>query len=268
MNLKPAFILIFVFISCNSDSARETDSSLVAGNSIPAPVNIEYTILKQFPKDTAAFTQGMEIYKGKLYESTGDWENSSIRITNWKTGKVENKYMMGSNKIFGEGLTILNNKIYQLTWVSNIVYVYEVNNINKITKKLKWDKEGWGITNNGTDLIISDGTNNIYFVHPLNLNVRKTLKVMSHKGPIDLINELEYINGFIYANVYQQNYIVKINPENGHVVAVLILENLLQKNEFIPGRTDVLNGIAYDTASGTMLITGKRWPKIFEIKMN
>lgn len=272
MKFNPAlfFIAVSTCVSCNNnDSTNDTDSSLVPTySSIPAPGNLTYTILAQHPKDTGAFTQGLEIYNGKLYESTGDFENSSLRITNWKTGNVEKKHMMGSDKIFGEGITILNNKIYQLTWVSNIVYVYDIDNINKPIQTLRWPREGWGITNNGTDLIISDGSSNLYFVDPANFEVRRTLPVLSYKGPITELNELEYIDGFIFANVYQQNYIVKIDPKTGHVVAVMVLENLLQKNEYIPGRTDFLNGIAYDSATKTMLITGKRWPKLFEVKLN
>ncbi|MEO5983893.1 MAG: glutaminyl-peptide cyclotransferase, partial [Ferruginibacter sp.] len=128
--------------------------------------------------------------------------------------------------------------------------------------------EGWGITNNGKELIISDGTNILYFVDPATLIVTRSIKVASYKGPITAINELEFIDGFLYANVYQQNYVIKIDPANGHVVGVIVLENLLQNSEKIPGRTDVLNGIAYDPNSKSFLITGKRWPKLFEMKMN
>ena len=267
---------LFVFIlsvaclySCNNDKDSGEDSSLVPSHgNIPQPQNMAYSIIAQHPKDTGAYTQGLEIYKGKLYESTGDWQQSSLRITDWKTGVVEQKHNMGTDKIFGEGLTILRDTIYQLTWVSNIVYVYAVNDIKKPIKTLRWPKDGWGLTNNGSDLIISDGSNNLYFVDPATLNIRRTLPVLSYKGPITLLNELEYIEGYIYANVYDQNYIVKIDPANGHVVGVLVLENLLRSNEKIPGRTDVLNGIAYDSASGSLLITGKRWPKLFEVKLN
>jgi len=262
------FIVILTSFSCNNDLDEEDSTIEPTYSKIPAPVNVAYNIIAQYAKDTGAYTQGLEIYKGSLYESTGDWENSSIRISDWKTGKVVKKYMMGSDKIFGEGLTILNDKIYQLTWVSNIVYVYDVNNLAKPIQSLKWPKEGWGLTNNGKELIISDGTDNLYFADPKDLTITRTIKVVSHKGTIDSINELEFIDGYIYANVYLQNYIIKINPANGYVVAIIVLENLLKETEKVPGRTDVLNGIAYDSASASLLITGKRWPKIFEIKLN
>ncbi len=258
-----------MLISCNDDSVADTDATLVSTYAnIPAPENLSYTILAQHPKDTGAYTQGLELHNGKLYESTGDFENSSLRITDWKTGKVEKKHMMGSDKIFGEGITIFKNKIYQLTWMSNVVYVYDINNITKPIETLKWPKEGWGITNNGSELIISDGSDNLYFTDPAGLTIKRTIKVLSNKGPITALNELEYIDGYIFANVYEQNYIVKIDPKTGYIVAVIILENLLQRNEYVPGRTNVLNGIAYDSATKTMLITGKRWPKLFEIKLN
>ena len=264
------FVLtVLCIMSCDNGKDNDYDPSLVPSqNNIPEPQNLGYSIMAQHLKDTGAYTQGLEVYKGKLYESTGDWENSSLRISDWKTGAVEQKHSMGSKKIFGEGLTILKDEIYQLTWVSNIIYVYGVSNIQKAIRTLKWPKEGWGITNDGTDLIISDGTNNLYFVDPATMAIKKTLPVLSYKGPITYLNELEFIKGFIYANVYEQNYIVKIDPVTGYVVGVIVLENLLRPNEKTPGRTDVLNGIAYDSASGTLLITGKRWPKLFEVKLN
>ena len=269
MKLFLTGLALVAIISCNDDKVEGEDSSLVPSlGNIPEPQNIAYSIVAQHPKDTGAYTQGLEMYKGKLFESTGDYARSSIRITDYKTGKVEEKHVMGSNKIFGEGLTILRDTVYQLTWVSNIVYVYAVGNLQKPIKTLKWPKEGWGLTNDGTNLIISDGTNNLYFVNPQTLGIRKSLPVLSYKGPIDNLNELEYIDGFIYANVYGQNYIVKINPANGYIVGVLVFENLLKPNEKIPGRTDEFNGIAYDTATSTMLVTGKRWPKLFEVKLN
>lgn len=148
------------------------------------------------------------------------------------------------------------------------MYVYEVNNIEKAVNTFTWPNEGWGITNNGTDLIISDGTANLYFVNPSDFKIQNTVAVTDNTGPVQYLNELEFVNGFIFANIYQTDEIVKIDPESGHVVGKMTLANLLQDTEKIPGRTDVLNGIAYDSSSNMMLITGKRWPKLFEIKLN
>jgi glutamine cyclotransferase len=263
-----AVALITLVSSCNNNDNPERDPSIEpAYTGLPAPKIITYTVIAQHPHDTSAYTQGLQIYNGKLYEGTGDFETSSLRITDWKTGIVEKKHMMGSDKIFGEGINIFKNKIYQLTWKNNLVYVYNVNNIDKPISSFKWPYEGWGITNNGTDLIISDGSSNLYFVNPDDFKVKNTVAVVDNTGPIDSINELEFINGFVYANIYQTDDIIKIEPESGHVVGKMTFPDLLQDNERVP-RTDVLNGIAYDSTSKTLLITGKRWPKLFEVKLN
>lgn len=269
MKYIPVIACLIILVSCNNSDNPDHDSSIEpAYVGLPAPKIISYTILAQHPHDTSAYTQGLQLYKGKLYESTGDYETSSLRITDWKTGKVEKIHLMGSAEIFGEGINIFNNKIYQLTWKNNIVYVYDINNIEKPITTFKWPYQGWGITNNGTDLIISDGTANLYFVNPSDFKVKNTISVVDNNGPINDINELEFINGFVYANVYLTDNILKIDPESGHVIGKMNFANLLSDAEKIPQRTDVLNGIAYDSSTNTMLITGKRWPKLFEVKMN
>jgi glutamine cyclotransferase len=236
---------------------------------VPTPA-IPYTIIAEYPHDTSAYTQGLEFYKGKLYEGTGDFKNSSLRITDYKTGKVEKKHMMGTDTIFGEGITIFKNKIYQLTWENNIVYVYDVNNIDKPIKTFKWPYDGWGLTNNGTDLIISTGSANLYFVNPDDFRLKTTINVSDNSGPVDSINELEYIEGFVYANIYQTDVIIKIDPVSGHVVGKMDFTGTKEKffADKITSRTDYFNGIAYDSATKKILITGKRWPKMFELKLN
>ena len=259
--------LFFLALSCTNNGNPDKDPDIVPSPSgIAAPAAIAYSVIAQYPHDTSAFTQGLELYNGKMYEATGDYQNSSLRITNYKTGKVEQIHAMGTDKIFGEGITILNNKIYQLTWQSNVVYVYDINNINKPLKTFTWPYEGWGITNNGTELIISDGSANLYFVNPQDFKVKNTIAVQTDKGPLDSINELEYINGYVYANVYTTNMIVKIDPESGHVTGLINFPDLL-KNERTE-RTAEFNGIAYDSAKNTIFVTGKRWPKLFELKLN
>lgn len=263
-------ITIFLFSACNTNNdSPDSDPTITPPpTGIAAPKTISYTVIAQHPHDTSAYTQGLQFYNGKMYEGTGDFTTSSLRITDYKTGNVEKKHLMGSDKIFGEGINIFNNKIYQLTWQSNIVYVYDVKNIDKPIKTFKWPYQGWGITNNGKELIVSDGTANLYFVNPDDFKVKNTLAVEDNNGPVQELNELEYIDGFVYANVYQADYIVKIDPESGHVVGKMTMNNLLQASDNVPGRTDVLNGIAYDSISKTMFITGKRWPKLFEVKLN
>lgn len=272
--MKPILTLAIIvsaalFISCNGndDTGGGNIVDTTLQNGIPAPQQINYTIIAQHPHDTSAYTQGLELHNGKMYEGTGYWQESSIRITDYKTGKVEKKHMMGTENIFGEGITILNNKLYQLTWESNIAYVYDLNDITKPIKTFTWPHDGWGITNNGTDLIISDGSNTLYFVNPEDFKIKSTIAVNSNFGPVQYINELEWIDGFVWANVYETTDIIKINPENGHVVGKFTFPNL-PANERVNGRTDFFNGIAYDSATKTMLLTGKRWPKMYEVKIN
>ncbi len=264
-------VIIFLFACNNNQSTPEETTTTIPLTGIAAPQNINLNIIGIYPHDTSAYTQGLEIYNGKLYEGTGDFETSSLRITDIKTGKVEHKHVMGTKKIFGEGITIFKNKIYQLTWQSNIVNVYDVNNIDNPIKTFSWPYDGWGITHTATDLIISDGSANLYFVNPDDFKIRTTLQVTDNLGPVNSINELEMINGFVFANVYQSDFIVKIDPANGHVVGKIDLPGLQQQyflNQIVKGRTDVLNGIAYDSISKKIYITGKRWPKIFEATFN
>ena len=268
MKKYSAFLAMVILAACNN---KDTDGPIDPDVVPPKTPTIAYTIVAEYPHDTSAYTQGLEFYKGKLYEGTGDFETSSLRITDYKTGKVEKKHMMGTDSVFGEGITIFKNKIYQLTWKSKIVYVYDVNNIDKPIRTLKWPYDGWGLTNNGTDLIISDGTANLYFVSPDDFKLKSTIRVTENGNTVDQLNELEYIDGFVYANIYFKEAIVKIDPSSGHVVGKMELPGLKVKyfpNQNIPERTDVLNGIAYDSATKKMFITGKRWPKLFELKLN
>lgn len=267
MRKYSVIIVLLVLLACNNNSEKTYDPDVVP----PKTPNIAYTIVAQYPHDTSAYTQGLEFHNGKLYEGTGDFETSSLRITDYKTGKVEKKHMMGSDSIFGEGITIFNNKIYQLTWKSNIVYVYDITNIDKPIKTFKWPYEGWGLTNNGTDLIISDGSANLYFVNADDFKLKTTIRVTDNGDAVDQLNELEYVDGFVYANIYYKDVIIKIDPSSGHVAGKIELPSLDKKyfpNQIIPERTNVLNGIAYDSATNKFLITGKRWPKMFELKLN
>ncbi|MBI3883649.1 MAG: glutaminyl-peptide cyclotransferase [Sphingobacteriales bacterium] len=270
----PLLLLAFA-ISCNNAdnnvSTEERTNTDNISSGLAAPQNISINIIGVYPHDTSAYTQGLQLYNGKLYEGTGDYETSSMRITDIKSGKVEKKHLMGSNKIFGEGINIFNDKIYQLTWQNNVVNVYDVANIDKVITTFKWPYEGWGITNNGKDLIISDGSANLYFVNAADFKIKSTMQVTDNIGPVNMLNELEYIDGFVYANVYQSDYIVKIDPANGHIVGKISLPGILQQyapGQIVPERTDVLNGIAWDSSNKKIYLTGKRWPKLFEATLN
>lgn len=271
MNRFFTLCLLAAAVSCNNNDKPAIDEPVTGITpSIPAPAAIGFSIISEFPHDTSAYTQGLELYNGKMYESTGDFKNSTLRITDHKTGKVEQKHAMGTEEIFGEGITIFKGKLYQLTWESNIVYVYDVNDINKPVKTFNWPYDGWGLTHDSTDLIVSDGSSNIYFVNPEDFKVKRVISVKTDKGPVDSINELEFVGGVIYANVYQSNIIIKIDPATGNVIGRLDFPANFraEQDAKYPGRADVLNGIAYDSNSKSFFLTGKRWSKMFEVKLN
>jgi glutamine cyclotransferase len=221
-----------------------------------------------------AFTQGLEFHNGKLYEGTGEPKESRLRIVDLKTGKTEKEYLIPDTTIFGEGITVFKNKIYQLTWQNHKIFVYKFNDISKPVNTYNWSLEGWGITNDGNNLIISNGSSKLYFVQPDEAkNEMKTIKVLTvadNRGELDSLNELEYINGYVYANRWYTNEIIKIDTANGHVAGIMNLTGLLkQYDPNTPvGDEAVLNGIAYDSASNNLYITGKHWPKVFEIRLN
>ena len=268
MKYSLSLLVIVSFFSCADDGTDVVDHSIETPHmEVNKPATLQYSIISQFPHDTSAYTQGLEFYNGKLYESTGDYENSSLRITDVKTGAVLQKHPMGSAEVFGEGITILNNQIFQLTWQSNKVFVYDVNNINKPLKTFSWPYDGWGITHRDSMLLISDGSASIYHVSPNTFKVQNVITVKDNNGSVESINELEYVDGFIYANVYETFRIIKIDPESGKVVADMFLNNLLKAEERT-ARTDYFNGIAYNKESKTFFVTGKRWPKMFELRLN
>lgn len=266
-----AFAGIVFFSSCNGGNNGNGPDAIDSSIMKMATPTIAYNVVAQYPHDTSAFTEGLQIYKGKLYEGTGMENESTLRITDLVTGRVEKKHFYTDPTIFGEGIQVFKGKIYQLTWKNHIVYVYDENNIDVPVKTLKWPYEGWGMTNNGTDLIISDGTANIYFVNPDDFRVMSTLQVTDNSGPVQNINELEYIDGYLLANVWGNDYILKIDAATGKVLGKINLPNMKETyfpKEIVADRTDVLNGIAYDSTTKKIYITGKRWPKLFEIKLN
>jgi glutaminyl-peptide cyclotransferase len=274
-----SFLLILIAcISCNNN---DTNSDVPDNNPAIAEVpSLNYTVVNSYPHDTASYTQGLVVYDGKLYESTGGSPKHN-RFTSWvgqmdlKTGKALKQVFLDKT-YFGEGITILNKKIYQLTWQENKVFVYDAGTLKKI-EEFAWNQEGWGITNNGKNLVISDGGSNLYIVDPGSFKTLSIMGVTDNYGPVGNLNELEYIDGFIYANRYTTDYIYKIDTASGKVVAKADLTDVLIKHarewatdpKFQSDNNDgVLNGIAHDSATGKIYITGKLWPRIFEIKFN
>lgn len=265
------FLLPIIFCACNNNKPG-TDSPVAPDNNNPATPLISYSIIKVYPHDTSSYTEGLEWVNNKLYESGGNYGSSKL-VQKELNGKIENTVNL-AKQYFGEGITILNNKIYQLTWNEHKVFVYDASTFKKINE-LSWPYEGWGMTNNGKQIIISTGSSNLYFVDPENFKILNQVNVTNNYGPVNSINELEYVDGFIYANVYETDDILKINPETGAVVGKLDFTGLLQKSgmnynpQDYPGnKGNVLNGIAYDSAKKVFYITGKMWPALFEVKFN
>jgi len=282
--LRPVFVH-FLLISTTgflfSCGNKEEQSEMVDNGDnavIPSPASIGFTVLNSISHDTAAFTQGLEIYNGAFLESTGLEGQSTLRKVNLQTGKVEQTQKM-SNEIFSEGLTVFNDTIYQLSWQNKLVFLYDAKTLKPMST-LPWSGEGWGITNNGKELIISEGSDKLYFVQPGNLKLNKVLSVRDNYGPVNNLNELEMVDGFIYANRWQYEYIIKIDPVSGLVVGLLNMQDFLQKNtksdlSYLNKRgatpTEagaVLNGIAYDKNKKVFYVTGKLWPEVFEVKLN
>jgi len=273
-----------VFDLTNSRLGKHTISAIVfyKGNKNKKVMNVvtklalqkpkyyTFEVINMYPHDKNAFTEGLEIYNNDLYESVGLNGESSIRKVDLKTGKVLKSQAL-DKKYFGEGITIFNNKIHQLTWQSNIGFVYDVDTFKQIGSfPYGKSKEGWGLTHNESYLIKSDGSKKLWFLDP---NTHKEIKFVeaytnkvSTSKEISMLNELEYINGKVYANVWQKNFILIINPKDGTIEGVADL-NGLQAKAGQQGSNNVLNGIAYNAKDDKLYVTGKRWNKLFEIKL-
>ena len=222
-----------------------------------------YEIINSFPHDKCAFTQGLYYEDGIMYEGTGLNGESDLRKTNLKTGQLIKKNEL-PDIYFGEGITILNDKIYQSTWKAKTMFVY--NKDIKLLNITDFPYQCWGLTDNDKYLIMSDGTDKIRYLKSDNFQLVNTLNIKYKGEPIKNINELEYINGKIYANIWQSNLIVIINPETELVESIVDLSNIINPNDY-NYKLNVLNGIAYDQNSDRLFVTGKLWPKIFEIKL-
>jgi len=230
---------------------------------------ISYNLIATHPHDTAAFTEGLVFHDNKLFESTGDVDylpqtKSTFGIVDLKTGKLDVKAELDRKTYFGEGIVVLNNKIYQVTLQEHTGFVYDAKTYKKIGQ-FNYQNEGWGLTTDGKSLILSDGTYNLTYLNPEDFKVEKTLAVTEQGYGLDHLNELEFIKGFIYANVWMTNFIVKIDPENGEVVGKIDLDDLNVKSRDLYPRSMEMNGIAYDPVSDKILVTGKLWPSIYEI---
>jgi glutamine cyclotransferase len=228
-----------------------------------APVHY-YEVVNSWPHDPAAYTQGLVFHNGLLYESTGKQGFSSLRMVDLQTGKVIRKIDL-PQKYFAEGITVLGRKIFQLTWLHQKGFIYDKDTL-RLTGEFRYEGEGWGLTDDGRLLIMSDGTNTLRFLNPGTFQIERTLKVLEDGRPVTNLNELEYIKGEIYANIWQSDKIVRIDPETGRVKGWINLAGLVPVDSH--GQKEaVLNGIAYDKAGDRLFVTGKLWPKLFEIRV-
>ncbi len=234
----------------------------VLSNVVPEKFGFE--VVQTHPHNETFFTEGLEFHDGFLYESTGEKGKSGIYKTNLKTGKIIQSVKL-NNKYFGEGITIFNNRIYQLTYKTKIGFVYNLENMALVDSFKFESAEGWGMTNDEQNLIMSDGTNMLTYINPITYKSVKKIQVYDDKDPVLYLNELEYSDGYIYANVWTTNLLVKIDPKTGKVLQKIDLDGILILSNSTK-QVDVLNGIAIDPVSKKMYITGKLYPKIFEIK--
>lgn len=240
------------------------DNRIVRVLSDVFPDDLSAEVVESYPHSTSSYTQGLEFFEGKLYEGTGGMGRtggeSRVSLVDYKSGEILKKKIL-DDTYFGEGITVFDQKIYQLTWQQNKCFVYNLQDLTMIDE-FSYTGEGWGMTNDGKSLIISDGSERLYFRNPSTFALEKTIEVYSNSGPVQQLNELEYINGKIYANVYQTDNIVVIEPSTGVVEAIIDLS--LIALEYRKGG-EVLNGIAYDKETDRIFVTGKNWPSLLQI---
>lgn len=273
-------LAIWGLCSCNNSGDTTTDTAAAttsteqpAANttpSVPAAI-LPFKVTATHPHDTTLFTEGLFVHDGKMYESTGSPDNipftkSMIGILSLKTGKLDKKIELDRNIYFGEGIVLLNNKIYQLTYQNQKGFIYDANTFQQTGTFNFANKEGWGFTTDGKKLIMSDGTPVLTFLNPDNLKVEGTLTVKESGNPVNNLNELEYINGFIYANIWLTNYIAKIDPATGNVVGKLNMNDLSADAKAKYRNAQEMNGIAYDAAADKIYVTGKLWPNIYQVE--
>ena len=241
----------------------EKHSFLIEMLSDIVPEEFTYQRVTYYTHDPDAFTQGLFYHDGFIYENTGRKGESSLRKVELTTGKILEQSFLG-DQYFGEGITLWNNQIIQLTWYANLGFIYTLDGFEQV-KTFNYPTEGWGITSMEDRLVMSDGSETLYFMDPATLTQTDRLKVYDNQGPVTNLNELEYIEGLIYANVWHEDYIVTIDPNTGKVMTRIDLTGLMDANW--SRRLDVLNGIAYDKSGKRLFVTGKWWPRLYEIRI-
>ena len=246
------------------DAAPPVPTGSTAPSTSEATLRYSYRIVNVYPHDQEAFTQGLVLEEGVLYEGTGLWAHSTLRKVDLETGDITQIYTLPV-QYFGEGITVYGENIIQLTWKAETGFVYDRDSF-ELSETFTYTTEGWGITHDGTQLIMSDGTSWLHFWDVETFEEIGQIQVHDGNGPVTMLNELEYIKGQVYANVWQTDLIAIIDPQTGQVSGWLDLTGLLDPQDYY-GRVDVLNGIAYDAENDRLFVTGKLWPRLFEIDM-
>jgi glutaminyl-peptide cyclotransferase len=245
-----------------ASAAFTLNASAAAAANIP---RYTYRVVQTYPHDPQAFTQGLIFKDGFLYEGTGLKGQSSIRKVELTSGKVLMQTQLPTD-VFGEGITVWQDKVIGLTWTQGIGYVLDLQTF-KLWRRFSYPGEGWGLTHNGRELIMSDGSAELRFLDPVSMRELRRLRITADGQPLERLNELEWVNGEIFANVWQTDRIARIDPKTGHVVGWIDLSGLLPASDRAAGRVDVLNGIAHDAKGKRLFVTGKLWPKLFEIEL-
>lgn len=256
-------LLFFALNGCGrpAASAVPADPPLAPGG---APALYTYEVVHRWPHARDAFTEGLVYRNGDMLESDGLYGQSTLRDVDLRTGRIE-KELAIPPQYFAEGLAVIGDKAYQLTWRSQVGFIYDAGTFQKLGE-FHYQGEGWGLTNEGSLLVMSDGTSRIRFIDPADFHLVRSIQVTARGRPVSNVNELEWVRGEIFANVWETDQVIRIDPSDGKVRGVIDFSGLLPPLERVPG-TDVLNGIAYDAARGRLFVTGKNWPEIFEVRI-
>ena len=255
-------ILLAAALTAGSASADKVDIDSFTSSSIKT---YSYKIINSYPHDPNAFTQGLEYDDGLLYEGTGGYGQSSLRRVDIQTGRVVDIVHL-EDEFFAEGIAIWKDRIIQLTWRSFQGFVWDKENLTR-TGSFSYQREGWGITSDATRLIMSDGSDALYFLDPSDYSLQGSIRVTADGEPVKGLNELEYINDMIYANLWPSTWIAIISPDTGEVTGRIDLSGIMDEGGIPERRVDVLNGIAYDPSEDRLFVTGKLWPSLFEIEL-
>ncbi len=265
-------VLLTALASCKDHTSADSSKTLTEKTSDPAPQELTYTVMNLLPHDTTSYTEGFFVHDGKLFESSGapadlPQTKSVFGTVNPQSGKLQVLTSLDRKKYFGEGAVWLNGKFYVLTWQTKTGFIYDGKTYKPLGTFSFPSAEGWGMTTDGQSLIMSDGSSNITFLDPNTFKINRIITVTDNNGPVAMINELEWVHGFIYSNVYETNTILKIDASSGMVVGKADFSQLDKEAKVKYGQAEYMNGIAYDSVRHKMYVTGKLWPTIYEVKI-